>query len=80
MATTPNTTGGNTMNTTKIHNLTYLAEMMGDETTEQEAEAMRDLLVERNLLEWIGDYGIMVDIDDDEWFSLIVEACKTVAA
>jgi hypothetical protein len=61
---------------TRIHSIGYLAEMMGDETTVEQAEAMRDLLVADGLLDWSDGQGMMSEVGDDRWFALLVTACE----
>jgi hypothetical protein len=70
-ATNLTTKGVTTMNTTRVWNLGYLAEMIGD-ADESQAAAMRDLLVDADLLTWTSDRdgGTLADVSDDVWVTL----------
>jgi hypothetical protein len=65
--------------TTRVWNLGYLAEMMGDDATDTEATAMRDLLVGYDLLAWMSDKdgGTLADIDEQVWLQLLWQACES---
>lgn len=60
----------------RVWSIGYLAEMMGQETTTEEAEAMRDLLVEAKFLDWAsdGNGGLLYPIADTDWDHLLAEA------
>lgn len=54
---------------TRIRSIDDLAEMMGSETTVAEAVAMRDLLIDADILDWTHDTvgGTLNDISDADW-------------
>jgi hypothetical protein len=56
--------------TTKHEALGNIAEMCGDMTTDNEAEAMFNLLIAKNLMTSHHDGYRLADIDDSQWFSL----------
>jgi len=68
--------------TTRVWSVCFLAEMMGEDTTEEAAEAMRDLLIEAGYLDWSGgnggwthhDGGLLYPVPDDIWDRLTAEA------
>lgn len=58
--------------TTRVHHLSDLAYMAGSETTDSEAEALRDLLIERDLLVWTSDRdGGTLTCTDDEFYQAL---------
>jgi len=67
---------------TRVWSISYLAEMMGEDTSEEMAEAMRDLLIEAGYLDWSDgnggwtddDGGLLYPIPDDIWDRLLAEA------
>jgi len=61
---------------TRVWNLGYLAEMMGEDTDETAAKAMRDLLIAINRLYWRSDDngGELYEVDDETWDRLLTEA------
>ncbi len=67
---------------TRIWNLQHLTEMMGDETADNEAAAMKDLLTEHAWLDWISDRngGVLTDIPDAEWQRLCEQAYRIADA
>lgn len=58
-----------THNTTRIHHLSHLAEMMGSETTDTEAELMAEALIDAGVLNAMP--GILADIDGDQWLAIM---------
>jgi hypothetical protein len=56
-------------NTTRIHHLSHLAEMMGSETTDTEAELMAEALIDAGVLDAIP--GTLADIDEDRWLEIM---------
>lgn len=61
---------------TRIRSIGDLAEMMGSETTTAEAEAMRDLLIDADMLDWTHDTsgGTLNDISDADWDTYLAAA------
>lgn len=61
---------------TRIRSIGYLAEMMGSETTSAEAVAMRDLLIDADMLDWTHDTtgGTLYDISDADWDTYVAAA------
>lgn len=57
-----------TTTTTDVLSLGYLAQLAGSETTDQIAQTLRDLLIERDLLVWKSDKnGGTLTCTDNEW-------------
>ena len=56
--------------TTTIHSISHLAEMLGDATTEAEAIDARDNLIDAGYLRWdhVNGRGYLVDCVDDDFF------------
>lgn len=61
-----------------VWHLSYLAEMMGDSTTEAEVKAMRDLLIEDGSLDWVSDAngGSLKCMADHTWERFVREAIR----
>lgn len=62
--------------TTKVHNIDYLAEMLGSECDETTAAQARDNLVAAGLLTWDGDSqgGRLADVSEDRFYSVAFAA------
>lgn len=61
--------------TTRIWHLSDLAHMAGSDTTHAEAEAFRDLLIERDFLSWTSDRdGGALTCTDDEFYQALEDA------
>lgn len=69
-----------TGNQHRIRDLHHLAEMMGSETTDDEAAMMRDLLVAAGFLDWTHDTvgGTLNDIGDDDWSDILGRAIRSL--
>jgi hypothetical protein len=57
---------------TRIPHLSYLAEMMGNETTDTEAELMAEALIDAGVLDALP--GTLVDISEDQWLTIMRNA------
>lgn len=60
----------------RIPHLRHLVEMISDEATFDDGEALRDILVDFDLLDWEGDDrgGYIAEIDDRLWSTLVGKA------
>jgi hypothetical protein len=66
---------------THISSIEDLAEMVGSDTTLDEAQAVRDVLVERDLLEWTHDAsGGTCTATDAEWADAVSGVLAAIAA
>ena len=62
----------------KIHHLSELAEMVGSDTTSEQAAAARDALIEAGHLEWTSDQsgGELAEIGDDAFYAITTNAIE----